>query len=58
MADMCGDCGRDDGVAWSPAFTAHLCASCRSSRTDAELDATRRANKAAAMTGQETTPCK
>jgi hypothetical protein len=36
-------------VSWSPAFAAWLCPSCRASRTDAELLATRQANAAAAL---------
>jgi hypothetical protein len=47
--DICGDCGNGADAAWSPAFAAVLCVSCRASRTDAELGATERANKAAAL---------
>lgn len=41
-------CGSPD-ASWSPAFSAYLCAGCRTSRTEAELGATERANRAAGL---------
>jgi hypothetical protein len=41
-------CGSPD-ASWSAAFAAYLCESCRMNRTEAELGATERANRAAGL---------